>query len=637
MIVELKLDMHMQDGKPDDQEVGKIVNLLYSTDAIRIELPELASHLAKGCSVMPAIYSIDRKSFAEQQVFMLDFDNDIKFKSKLTGDSIDWDKTLSPEDQCNRDNCIVVADNRTTVQEQIEICKINSLMPAFGYYTLNSTEEYPRWRFVYVCNQVISDESAAKAIMLKFCEIFKKTDPHCKNVNRIYFGGKGQIKFDYNNRFTVDQLKLQCGFSHYNNSVLYNTIVGTESQTSSIQAIQQHDVEYLSNIIGNEHKVLNSMNDCFEYFYTYDLARLLEIENSKSFRCIFHNDKNPSAGIVRHKDGHYQYKCFAEGINYNIINVVERIGNFEERAQVIKFLFQIFNIEIAKTEWQTHQGKILAENYRILADGEFEKKCPTAYKHVLRYLPMLKILLGIAKDNIISDGYTDKSERPVFFTSTRFLCKLLNINQTNAKSIVNRLALLSYHLLINKLSDENVPKEMLVKAKSLQSADNKEKHVNYFSFPILTPELLIMIEKQAKKWDKFNYTIKGCSREMFYRTEGKDVADRIYPQYTTYYDYKSHSYLGRTTSHKADNRQRTITDFIMLQINENGYCLENEIIETLVNSQICTKTTAQRQLKQSLFTILKSNRLKRIRANKILKQRLRIVSNGYPFVIMRRY
>ena len=74
--------------------------------------------------------------------------------------------------------------------------------------------------------------------------------------------------------------------------------------------------------------------------------------------------------------------------------------------------------------------------------------------------------------------------------------------------------------------------------------------------------------------------MKGVSREMFFRVEGKDVADKLYPQYkkiTT----KDGKEVDRTTSIKSDERTDEIALIIMSMINSNGYAIENEIVEEL--------------------------------------------------------
>ena len=126
--------------------------------------------------------------------------------------------------------------------------------------------------------------------------------------------------------------------------------------------------------------------------------------------------------------------------------------------------------------------------------------------------------------------------------------------------------------------------------------------------------------------------MKGVSREMFFRVEGKDVADKLYPQYkkiTT----KDGKEVDRTTSIKSDERTDEIALIIMSMINSNGYAIENEIVEELQDRY--SKTFAQTQLKRSLQEILDAYDLQRVRANKQIKEELGITNKGYPFLLLK--
>ena len=241
----------------------------------------------------------------------------------------------------------------------------------------------------------------------------------------------------------------------------------------------------------------------------------------------------------------------------------------------------------------------------------------------------------IALDNIYNDKLTDDDGNVVFFASRSYIANKLDISSNSLGKISDKLVVLAYHKLLNKLDDVEIPESLLDKSKHINAKEKNEnyKRINYFSIPSYTYNLYTEIEEQGKQWKDNNYTMKGVSREMFFRVEGKEVADDLYPQYkkiTT----KDGREINRTTSKASDERTDEIASIIMDMINHNGYAIENEIVEVLQEKY--NKTFAHTQLKRSLQEILDNYDLQRVRANKQIKEDLGITNNnGYPFLLLK--
>jgi hypothetical protein len=120
---------------------------------------------------------------------------------------------------------------------------------------------------------------------------------------------------------------------------------------------------------------------------------------------------------------------------------------------------------------------------------------------------------------------------------------------------------------------------------------------------------------------------------MFLRAEGKEVADKLYPQFKTVVDKITGEIKDRTTTKASDKRTEDIIKTINKLIDKKGYATEKEIIKALTKKY--GKTTIETQIKRSLPQILEENNLKRVKANKELKERLKIRSKGYPMVIIK--
>jgi hypothetical protein len=146
------------------------------------------------------------------------------------------------------------------------------------------------------------------------------------------------------------------------------------------------------------------------------------------------------------------------------------------------------------------------------------------------------------------------------------------------------------------------------------------------------------IEHRGQSWKENNYTMRGLSREMFYRAEGLEVANELYPQYKQVYDKKEKATVDRTTNSRSDKRTNKIVEIIMWYLDEIGYCLEKDIICNLVLDQDIriSKSEAEKQIKKSLKEILDNYDLDRIRANKKIKEQYGVTSKGYPFIIVKK-
>ena len=604
-------------NKPDINEVKKLQNRLQQTE---IEINDLANNLAQGCTFKPA-YLNGRTSndFVSQQLFALDFDNNSDIGTEL---------------------------NR---------CKELNIIPCFGYTTFSHSEEYHKFRLVFCNDEVITNKEDRDKIQKSLIKAFPNCDSQVTDASRLFFGGKTLIFESYDSVINKDLL------SNYNNikeekkhpnkdninNINYIRVRKTPSIKSddinyNIEAIKEQNILYLRSILNitNDTIIFETQQQFFDYIFKIDLSKLLGIDNMKSFKCIFHEDKSPSASIFNDKEtGNYIYKCNSNscGVSYNIIGIIERLGKFKSRPKTYKFIKDLFNIKIMETDWQKEQKEILIENLKAIHNGELEKNCPQTYKNnkgTLRYLEQMHL---IALDNVYNDKLTDDSGNVVFFASRSYIANKLDINPNSLSKVSDKLVVLSYHNLLNKLDDEEIPEILLNKSKHINAKDNENnnsnhKRINYFSIPSYTYNKYNDIEEQGVKWKDNHYTMKGVSREMFFRVEGKDVADKLYPQYKTI-TTKDNKIKDRTTSKASDIRTNEIAIIILNTINEQYYVTEKNIVEILEDKY--NKTFVETQIKKSMTEILDGYDLIRVRANKQLKEYFGVSSNGYPFLILK--
>ncbi|WP_066639680.1 hypothetical protein [Desulfolucanica intricata] len=616
---------------------GAITNRMTLDTAKEYSIDEIKESILQGKTIRPSYCGGKQETWKSQQVFMIDIDNNL------------------------------------TIQQAIDKCNKVNIIPNFIYTSFSHTEDHHKFRLVFILNKPINNYDTAIKIQLYLMGVLEYSDKQCKNINRFYYAGK-EIVFDSGNILDSDGIiELSKGIEientpseankdngsekcpHNNIKINNNSyiIVGTKTpkpdstrdkdDNYNIKAIRNRDIKYLKEKLNHPHMVFNNNQEFCDYiFKEINLGELLEFSYPKSIRCIFHDDTNNSASIFQNEKGDWIYHCFSCGVSYNLLGVIEVLGKFRSRPKAYKFIREIFNLEIAETEWQKEQKEIIEQNLRAIDTGEFERNCPQAYKNIKSNIKYLRQLLYIAKDNVTTEKMTDNDENVLFFASTRHICNLMGLKEGNVKEISKKTTLLAYHKLLNKVDNSEVPKKLLKRSQaiSINSADDKNKkyrHVNYYSIPSYNNMLFPEIEKQGKAWKENNYTIKGLSREMFFRKEGQEVADWLYPQYKQVYDRQQKAIVNRTTTYRSNERTKRIVQIIMRYLDSQNYCIEKDIIENLVSDQELriTKSEAERQLKKSLPEILDAYDLQRIRANKQIKEKLGVVSDGYPFIIVK--
>ncbi|WP_084757174.1 hypothetical protein [Clostridium sp. DMHC 10] len=631
MKIKCMLDTIEYKNKPQGYEIAKITNRL-ANGAIEINVEDLSKKLTNGCTFKPSELSGKREeNWIQQQLFALDFDDGI------------------------------------TIKQALNKCTELNILPVFGYTSFSHTKEKNRFRLVFCTDNVITDYKIAKQLQLTLMSIFVECDDKCKNLSRLYFGGRELIykgydnRIDYKNIIQKYHINIDKDISKasnikggekkpQDNNRMYNTHILScgekppKTQTIdnyyNIKAIRERNAEYLKNKINNPHIILENNQAFYEYiFKEINLGEFLEYQYPKSIKCLFHEDNNPSASIFQNEEGYWIYHCFSCGVSYNLLNIIEVLGNFKSRPKAYKFIREIFNIEISETEWQKEQKEILRENHKMLLSGELERQCPTAYKNIKRNIKYLDQLFLIAEDNVYSEKFTDNDDNVVFYASTKYICDKLGLSKNSAIEVSKKNVLFQYHNLLNKIADEEIPVDMLKRSQAIgANNENKHmKHVNYFSIPSYTTILFNDIENQGKQWNENNYKMKGLSREMFYRTEGEEVANKLYPQYKEVYDKKNKEVVKRTTTNISNVRTDLIVTIIFDTLKVKSYVTDKEIIDELnSNEEVKTsKTEGERQLKKSIQEILDSYNLKRIRCNKKIKEQYGVAENGYPFIIVK--
>lgn len=187
--------------KPQDKEVGIIINRMTIDTASTFSIEEIKNSILKGKTIRPSYCGGKEDSWQSQRIFMIDIDNE----AKLTNDIVLSDYVKLVEGKKNKVRFLVGSKQHLTYEQIIEHCRNINLIPNFVYTSFNHKLEQHKMRLVFILDETIADWNTAKKIQLFIMDTIGGVDEQCKNLNRIYYGGK-EIVFDSGNILDTGKL-----------------------------------------------------------------------------------------------------------------------------------------------------------------------------------------------------------------------------------------------------------------------------------------------------------------------------------------------------------------------------------------------------------------------------------------------
>ena len=607
--------------KPQGKQCGWVQTSLTQTD---ITIKDLADALCHGASFKPGVLQggMRADNWIQQQLFGLDFDDGIRIEEA-------YNKVISL-----------------------------GMTPCFMYTTFSHKEEHHKFRMIFCNDTVITDGNVRDKLQATLMGVIGGIDEVCFNRDRLFFGGKGKavLNSSYDSRINAESIINKYWQDEYEQYISNAQPKSKKKKTKpaagreksdtdkeyrpiyenlNVKAIKEHDVEYLKKVLAHEPIEFDTKNEFWDYIYSeLDIAELIDIDEPRSFCCVLHEDHNPSANIFTTQNGVQKYRCCSENLTLNIKQLIEMLGNFKSEFKAIQFIMDIYNLSIKESQWSIEQRENIDMMISNITLNKFQELCPQADKNIKYAKDTFLMMLSIARNNIYSEKFSNNDGEIVFFVTTKKLAECLgkDYSQSKIDKIGKYVKMLIYHDLIRILDDEQVPKELLYKAIKYSGTDKRNgKHVNFYAIPSWVIQQLKTIEDNGNRWKDKGYRIGGVSFDMFYRAEGFDVAASLYPQYKK----KKNEYgevVNRTTTQASDERTLKISEVILDCIQRKGYCTEKEVAYILGNQYRYEVTDTQ--IKRCLNEIMDCYGLRKVKANKALKEQFDIKSDGYPNIII---
>lgn len=256
-MVTLCIDHCRYTTKPQGKEISAISTRITQQE-VNDSIPHIADMIGnRGQTFTPAIFHGSKRkkeNFQSMQLFALDFDSGICYNS--------------------------IADRA----DQYE------LPVAFAYKTFSYSESNEKFRIAFLLDTVITDRNIAEMILFILSKLFPEADPSCKDVSRMFFGGKGLISIHDQMCSLITCIKsfeytmIKTDISRHFCRDMQNLArrYGIELNSKKIICIYQEQGDYKEN-------GAKSAND---YYIYKGLA-----ENAPYFYLIQKSSKNPSAPL----------------------------------------------------------------------------------------------------------------------------------------------------------------------------------------------------------------------------------------------------------------------------------------------------------------------------------------------------
>ena len=98
-------------------------------------------------------------------------------------------------------------DEGLSIKDFLENATDLGLAPTFIYETFSSTKEFNRFRAIWKLNEIIDNPQLKNALQLMLMEVFDDCDKNCKDLSRLWVGGKNVAFYNPMNTLNIENLR----------------------------------------------------------------------------------------------------------------------------------------------------------------------------------------------------------------------------------------------------------------------------------------------------------------------------------------------------------------------------------------------------------------------------------------------
>lgn len=368
----------------------------------------------------------------------------------------------------------------------------------------------------------------------------------------------------------------------------------------------------------SEPKVITNYKQMFDYL-TKDVDMFsylqefygLEGNSPRSFKCIIHDDKHPSASIFKVDSGVELYCCNATSCNFkgNIIQVVAMLEGCS-RSDAITKICRNLNIEY---KVDSKLEALLRDNINTIKD-DIKNSHTELHSTVYRYLPTLRELHEIAIDNL---EYAKNENKFLFTASINHIAQQLGRrDKKNTTADIGFLCLLKMIEKVDLETDSDVPKEFERYIRKFQGT--KDNYITIFSIPYYSHTVLNECEDVARQIKAKGLRKAHFSYETVANAFGKETADRVFPQIK-----------GKSVKEIDTFLVRAMENLI----EKDGYFTLNTLKSYYADNGVFFK---EKTYIRQLPAIMQQLNLEKVKASKKIKEEYGILSAGFPYLFRKK-
>lgn len=605
--------------KPEPKDIKNITNYILKSDkAVETTIEQLSEYLCAGKTIIASEMDEEligfkprKKLMKSQSLILIDIDNNSN-------------NYFSIKDALNND---FVLNNAS-----------------FIYKTFSYTEENNRFRIVFKTDKPLLNYKQVEALYIKVFKEFPDgvVDEGCKQPSRLFFGGTDCVEIDYNNSLIVDDeiLKITLDENEYEDELNkmrkskeiwinnYNkknrplVISDKVEQMSLFEEIYELPTYKLIQLGNCDEEIkrrwsrystrLKDKSVFINYVKVINMFDLLGIpETTSTFNCVVYQDSHPSASIfIKEGTDVYLYSRKSKNKDYqftgNIIQVVQRLTGYNFTQALLKISYWM-NIQYGLSEETERIVESLDINISILQSVDLRETFPSIYKIFKHYRQDITYILDILKKNIMEDA--EGNMRFISKLSYRSLSEMMYMTEDKYRTVAKIINLLAFTNWIVKLNEDEIPEEIRKDIINYKRTKNYKYHLNIIEVIALQDDFIDNLESITDLMTSSNLTAKNLSWDTVFRLEGKEKADKVFPQ-------RKESSI----SEQSKDIEKYMIEILLNKIENNSYIEERELLDIV--GRKFGRVKADVYFKGIKADLMKRYSLENVRLNKKIKEEL---------------
>lgn len=506
MRINIQLDSEGITEKPKGKKFYEVRNRLLKEENHK-EInngEELLEVLGTGKSFIPCELIGDsnaKQNFVKTNLIILDIDNN------------------------NEDEYLSIAE-----AEQIPIVKEQAIAIQ---KSISYSEDKEKYKIVFLLEESICSHNEMIQVYESLFNEIPGCDSSVNQSNRLFFGGKGIMVINKDNRLIYDKELQNRNVNETAPQVVEQPSYSLVGTNDFFEAIRSNDKEKIKEQFSPflEKIDCTSSKTIHEGLLKIDLCQLLNV--SERLTCFFHDDHNPSASIFKtDKEGYSLYQCHSSNCEFsserlNLIKIIKVVKKGNLRY-VECFNWLCKQLDLYTKEYQEVLSK--KDSFFDTLDSAVDAEENRINRTIATKLEDIKPVYEMLLKHVHFD-----SESGVYCIMSGFyMAKLMNPNKISSYHI-NKwnkiLSLMTFLGLIEKVDDNHAPKKILEYLNKLKEKRGDSKRTNLYKLiPIDRSILKKIIEEISPDMDKFHFTFGEFSYALVKACYDRTTADAVFPQ-----------------------------------------------------------------------------------------------------------